>query len=161
MQKSRKYIIWLWTLLVGPIAAVFLIVFLASLGVFGALPKVDELLNPKNSLATVVYSGDMKILGKYYSENRVNVNFNQLDEDIVKALIATEDARFYEHNGVDIRALLRAVTGVIRSGNQGGGSTISQQLAKMMFPRKKRNKLQTALIKVKEWIIASRLEKLY
>jgi penicillin-binding protein 1A len=136
-------------------------VFLVSIGLFGALPKVDELLNPKNSLATIVYSGDLKILGKYYSENRVNVNFNQLDPDLVNALIATEDARFYDHNGVDVRALLRAVSGIVRGGNQGGGSTITQQLAKMMFPREKLNKLETAGRKIKEWIIATRLEKLY
>jgi penicillin-binding protein 1A len=67
---------------------------LISMGTFGPLPKVDELLNPKNSLATIVYSGDLKILGKYYSENRVNVNYNQLDSDLVSALVATEDARF-------------------------------------------------------------------
>jgi penicillin-binding protein 1A len=103
----------------------------------------------------------MKILGKYYSENRVNVNFSELDSDIVKALIATEDARFYEHSGVDAKAIGRAMTGFARGGNQGGGSTISQQLAKMMFPRENLSKIELAVRKVKEWIIASKLEKLY
>jgi len=151
----------MWVILAGPVVAIYLVVLLTAAGLFGDLPKVDELLNPKNSLATIVYSGDMKILGKYYSENRVNVNFKQLDPDIVNALIATEDARFYEHNGVDIKALARAVSGIVRGGNQGGGSTITQQLAKMMFPREKLNKFETALRKIKEWIIATRLEKLY
>ena len=126
--------------------------------VFGSLPKVDELLNPKNSLATVVYSGDLKILGKYYLENRVNVNFQQLDKDLVSALIATEDARFFEHSGVDAKALARSI---FSGGGKGGASTLSQQLAKKMFPREKLNKAELIIRKVKEWIIATRLEKLY
>lgn len=134
---------------------------LVGSGLFGSLPKVDELLNPKNNLATIVYSGDMKILGKYYSENRVNVNFNQIDKDIVNALIATEDARFYEHSGVDVKALGRSVFGVFTGGSKGGGSTITQQLAKMMFPREKLSKPELIVRKIKEWIIATRLEKLY
>src|SRR5205814_6677413 len=97
---------------------------LVTAGVFGPLPKVDELLNPKNNLATVVYSGDMKILGKYYSENRINVNFHQLDSDVVHALIATEDARFFDHSGVDAKALGRTL---FTGGGRGGGSTITQQ----------------------------------
>jgi penicillin-binding protein 1A len=136
-------------------------VFLVSNETFGPLPKVDELLNPKSSLATIVYSGDMKILGKYYAENRVNVNFKQIDKDVVDALVATEDARFYEHSGVDVKALLRSVAGVFMGGNQGGGSTLTQQLAKMMFPREKLSKPQLVIRKMKEWVIATRLEKLY
>jgi penicillin-binding protein 1A len=136
-------------------------VFLISMGVFGPLPKVDELLNPRNNLATIVYSGDMRILGKYYSENRVNVTFRQLDKDLVDALIATEDARFYEHNGVDVKALGRSVSGIFSGGSKGGGSTLTQQLAKMMFPREKLSKPKLVIRKMKEWIIATRLEKLY
>lgn len=142
----------------GPAVSLILIVSFVAFGVFGSLPNVDELLNPKNNLATVVYSGDMKIIGKYYSENRVNVNFKDLDPDLVNALIATEDARFHEHNGVDLKALGRVV---FTGGGRGGGSTITQQLAKMMFPREKMNKFEIAIRKVKEWIIATRLEKLY
>lgn len=141
---------------------VFILILLIAMGTFGSLPKVDELLNPKNNLATVVYSGDMKILGKYYSENRVNVNFSQLDNDLVNALIATEDARFYDHSGVDIKALARSVSGAVTGGSKGGGSTITQQLAKMMFPRgEKLSKPGLIVRKMKEWIIATRLEKLY
>lgn len=158
MQKSGKYIKWLWILLMGPLVCLFLLITLVGVGAFGSLPKVDELLNPKNSLATIVYSGDLKILGKYYSENRVNVNFQQLDQDIVNALIATEDARFQEHSGVDGKALLRSV---FSGGGKGGGSTITQQLAKMMFPRERLSKPELLIRKVKEWIIATRLEKLY
>ncbi len=160
MKKPRKYVKWLWILLMGPFLLFFAVILLVGTGVFGALPKVDELLNPKNNLATIVYSGDMKILGKYYSENRVNVNFAKLDKDIVNALIATEDARFYDHSGVDAKAIGRSVTGVF-VGGKGGGSTISQQLAKMMFPREKLSKPQLIIRKIKEWIIATRLERYY
>ncbi|MBL7933806.1 MAG: transglycosylase domain-containing protein [Bacteroidia bacterium] len=158
MKNSRKYLVWLWVLLMGPAVSLILVVTLVALGVFGSLPKVDELLNPKNNLATVVYSGDMKIIGKYYSENRVNVSFKELDPDLVNALVATEDARFHEHNGVDLKALGRVI---LTGGGRGGGSTITQQLAKMMFPREKMNKLEIAIRKIKEWVIATRLEKLY
>lgn len=145
----------------GPVFIIIFFIFLVGFGVFGSLPKVDELLNPKNNLATIVYSGDMKILGKYYSENRVNVAFEKIDKDVVNALIATEDVRYYEHNGVDFKALLRSFFGVFTGGNRGGGSTISQQLAKMMFPRERLNKLELVVRKLKEWIIATQLEKYY
>ncbi len=148
-------------MLLSPFLLIFIFIFLINIGTFGSLPKVDELLNPKNSLATVVYSGDMVVLGKYYSENRVNVNFNRIDKDLVEALVATEDARFYEHSGVDIKALGRSVSGAFMSGNKGGGSTITQQLAKMMFPREKLSKPQLIIRKIKEWIIATKLEKYY
>jgi penicillin-binding protein 1A len=160
-QKSSKYVKWLWILFLSPILLIFIVVTLTGMGTFGSLPDVEELVNPKNNLATIVYSGDMKILGKYYSENRVNVNFNQLDKDLVNALVATEDARFYEHSGVDIKALGRSIAGAFTGGNKGGGSTITQQLAKMMFPREKLSKPELVIRKMKEWIIATRLEKYY
>ncbi len=162
MKKANKYIKWLWILLLSPFLFIFIFIFLINVGTFGSLPKVDELLNPKNNLATVVYSGDMQVLGKYYSENRVNVNFNKIDNDLVLALVATEDARFYEHSGVDIKALGRAISGAFSGGSKGGGSTITQQLAKMMFPRnEKLSKPQLIIRKMKEWILATKLEKYY
>lgn len=159
-KPSKKYAVWLWVLLTGPVFLFFLLLVLVGLGVFGPLPKVEELLNPKNNLATIVYSGDMKILGKYYSENRVNVSFDKLDKDLVNALIATEDARFYEHSGVDAKAIGRSIGGIF-VGGKGGGSTISQQLAKMMFPRERLSKPELIIRKLKEWIIAARLERYY
>ncbi|MBS1651863.1 MAG: transglycosylase domain-containing protein [Bacteroidetes bacterium] len=161
LENVKKYIKWVWILALTPIFSLILLVLLVDFGTFGKLPKVDELLNPKNNLATIVFSGDMKILGKYYSENRVNVHFSQLDKDLVDALIATEDSRFYEHSGVDIKALGRSVFGIFGGGSKGGGSTITQQLAKMMFPREKLNKFELVIRKIKEWIIATQLEKLY
>jgi penicillin-binding protein 1A len=132
------------------------------MGVFGELPSVEELQNPKSNLATVVYSSDLKTLGKFYSENRENIRYEDLDKDLVEALVATEDARFYEHSGVDVKALLRAVTGVFGGGSSGGGSTITQQLAKMMYPRgEKLSKPALVARKMKEWITATRLEKNY
>jgi penicillin-binding protein 1A len=161
VKKSNRYIKWLWILMLSPFISVFLFILLINIGTFGSLPKVDELLNPKNNLATVIYSGDMQILGKYYNENRVNVNFNKIDKDLVDALVATEDARFYEHSGVDIKALGRSLSGALSGGSKGGGSTITQQLAKMMFPREKLSKPELIIRKIKEWIIATKLEKYY
>lgn len=139
----------------------FLIVALVANEVLGDLPSVEELQNPKSNLATVIYSSDGRILGKYYNENRINVTFKELDKDLTDALVATEDARFYEHNGVDIKALFRSASGVFTGGSKGGGSTITQQLAKMMFPREKLSKFQLVIRKIKEWVIAVRLEKNY
>lgn len=144
-----------------PFLVVFLVVSLVANEVLGDLPSVEELQNPKSNLATVIYSSDAKILGKYYNENRINVTFKELDKDLVSALVATEDARFYEHNGVDIKALFRSASGVFTGGSKGGGSTITQQLAKMMFPREKLSKFQLVIRKIKEWVIAVRLEKNY
>ncbi len=161
MRKYGKYSVVLWLLLLSPVLVIFIMVALVSGGVFGELPRVDELLNPKSSLATIVYSGDMKVLGKYYSENRINVTFKELDPDLVQALIATEDARFYQHSGVDAKALARSASGIITGDSKGGGSTITQQLAKMMFPREKLSKPELIIRKLKEWVIAAELERLY
>lgn len=158
MSVSKKYIKYVWILVWSPILAFLLLVTLVALGVFGSLPSVEELQNPKSNLATVVYSGDMEILGKYYSENRVNIRYADLDQDVVNALIATEDARYHEHSGIDFKAVARSV---VSAGGKGGGSTITQQLAKMMFPRDKLNKVELVVRKLKEWIIAVRLERSY
>src|SRR5688572_25026183 len=131
---------WLFSWL--PFLCIFLLLSLVANEVLGDLPSVEELQNPKSNLATVIYSADAKVLGKYYNENRVNVTFKDLDKDLTNALIATEDARFYEHSGVDIKALFRSASGVFTGGSKGGGSTLTQQLAKMMFPREKLSKVQ-------------------
>lgn len=162
VAANSKYIKWVWIGVWSPFVILFLLLFLISVGVFGELPSVEELQNPKSNLATVVYSSDMKTLGKFYSENRVNVRFEELDKDLVDALVATEDARFYEHSGVDVKALFRAASGVFGGGSSGGGSTITQQLAKMMYPRgEKLGKAALVTRKMKEWITATRLEKNY
>jgi penicillin-binding protein 1A len=159
-NKLTKYIRFTWLLVWLPFTLIFLLISFISLEIFVDLPSVQELQNPKSNLATVIYSSDMKTLGKYYAENRVSVKYYELDKDLVNALIATEDARFLEHSGVDLRALARAVFGALTgSSSSGGGSTLSQQLAKMMFPREKLSKFETVIRKLKEWVIAARLEK--
>lgn len=160
--KDSKYIKLTWLVVWSPFLIIFLLVSLISLEVFFDLPSVEELQNPKSNLATVIYSSDKKILGKYYAENRVNVKYYELDKDLVNALIATEDARFTEHSGIDLKALGRSASGVLTGNtNKGGGSTLTQQLAKMMFPRQKLSKPKMVLQKLKEWVIAARLEKNY
>jgi len=161
-NKISKYIKLTWLLVWLPFLLIFILVSLISLEVFIDLPSVAELQNPKSNLATVIYSSDAKSLGKYYAENRVSVKYYELDKDLVDALIATEDARFNEHSGVDLRALGRAVFGAVTGrSSSGGGSTLSQQLAKMMFPRQKLSKPKMILQKLKEWVIAARLERNY
>ncbi len=161
-NKVSKYIRLTWLIVWSPFIILFLLISLISLEFFIDLPSVAELQNPKSNLATVIYSSDMKTLGKYYAENRVSVKYYELDKDLVDALIATEDARFQEHSGVDLRAIGRAIFGAaIGRSSSGGGSTLSQQLAKMMFPRQKLSKPKMILQKLKEWVIAARLEKNY
>jgi penicillin-binding protein 1A len=163
-SNNRKYLKIFWWLVVSPVALLLLIILLVSFGAFGDLPSIEELQNPKSNLASVVYSSDMKVLGKYYAENRTPVRYKDLDTNLVSALVATEDARFYDHSGVDARGLGRVVFRTVLGGDQtgGGGSTISQQLAKMLFPRQENtSKLGMIFRKIKEWIIATRLEKQY
>jgi len=153
--------LWIWVLVWLPFLLIFLIAYLTSKDVFGKLPSVEELQNPKSNIATVIISSDGKILGKYYAENRINVEYKNLSPWTIKALLATEDIRFNEHSGIDIKALFRSAYGIITGSSKGGGSTLTQQLAKMMFPREKLSKPQLILRKIKEWIIAIRLEKNY
>jgi len=161
-KSPLKYIIITWLVIICPVLLFFLVVMLTSMGTFGELPEVEELQNPKNNLASIVYSSDGNVLGKFYKENRVNVKYSEINPNLVNALIATEDARFMEHSGVDLKALFRSVTGVLTGRTSaGGGSTLTQQLAKMQFPRENLSKFQLVFRKVKEWIIAVRLEKLY
>jgi penicillin-binding protein 1A len=161
-NKLSTYIRLTWLIVWLPFLMLFFIISIISLEFFIDLPSVKELQNPKSNLATVIYSSDLKTLGKYYAENRVSVKYYELDQDLINALIATEDARFTEHSGVDLRALGRAFFGALTGkSSSGGGSTLSQQLAKMMFPRQKLSKPKMILQKFKEWIIAARLEKNY
>jgi len=154
-----KYTKWIWKIFFGGITFVFIIFLLASLGIFGSLPTFEELENPENNLATEVISIDGKTLGKYYRENRTPVSYNELPKNLIEALIATEDERFYEHSGIDMRGTARAA---IKFGKGGGASTITQQLAKMLFTKKASGTIFKRLIqKVKEWVIAIRLEKQY
>ncbi|MFY0712060.1 transglycosylase domain-containing protein [Seonamhaeicola sp. NFXS20] len=155
-----KYVRWFWMLFSAGILSVVLIFLLASWGVFGDMPDHTVLENPRTNLATEIISSDGETLGKFYfNDNRTPVSYDDLPKHLVDALIATEDARFHSHSGIDARGTLRAV---VKMGQGGGASTISQQLAKQLFHGEgSKNTVGRILQKVKEWIIATRLEKQY
>jgi penicillin-binding protein 1A len=155
----RRHIKTFWKLFAGCLLLVFLVFLLASWGLFGSLPDETSLENPEKNLATEIVSSDGVTIGKFYKENRTPVPFEALPTHLVNALIATEDARFYDHSGIDGKGTLRAIAFL---GTRGGASTITQQLAKLFFTEQvSRNKLQRGLQKIKEWIIATRLERRY
>jgi len=161
-KKYRKYILGLWlTYFIGfGLTALFFTGI--ALGWFGFMPGFDELENPKSNLASEIYSADQKILGTYYYENRSNVHFSDLSPNLVDALVATEDIRFRRHSGVDARAMGRVTFGVLTGKYRGGGSTLTQQLAKNLFPRKQnQSKIRIVITKFKEWVTAIKLERNY
>ena len=134
--------------------------YLASIGKFGEMPDFRQLENPKTNFASEIISSDNQILGKYYfNDNRTPVNYDEINQETVDALIATEDERFYSHPGIDLKATLRAI---IFLNTRGGASTISQQLARQLFVGvRSRNIIQAVGQKIKEWVIAIELEKQY
>jgi len=159
-----RYIKWCWAVFITCIVGIVVFFFLIARGVFGFMPTFEELENPPNILASEIYSVDGKIIDKYFiRENRTYVSYDDLPQHLIDALIATEDIRFYRHSGIDLRGLVRVFKGVITGDtSSGGGSTISQQLAKMLFPRKNfSNTLELVLRKFKEWVIAVKLERSY
>ncbi len=154
-----KYIIGFWLLFLTGLLAVVMFFLLASWDVFGEMPSFEQLENPETNLATEVFSSDGKTLGKYYNENRTPIKFEDLSENLVQALIATEDERYYNHSGIDARGTARAL---LYMGSKGGASTLSQQLAKQLFHGEgAKDILGRVTQKVKEWIIAVRLERSY
>ncbi|MDN3665095.1 penicillin-binding protein 1A [Algibacter miyuki] len=155
-----KYVRLFWIAFLGGILSIVLIFLLASWGVFGEMPDHTVLENPKTNLATEILSTDGKTLGKFYfNDNRTPVGYNELPPYLVNALMATEDARFKDHSGIDAKGTLRAI---LTLGSGGGASTISQQLAKQLFHGEgSKNIVERVLQKVKEWIIAIRLERQY
>ena len=155
----KKVLIWLWSIFALGLASIILIFWLITKGALGYLPPLDELQNPKNKFATEVISSDMQLLGRYYrQENRVGVNYEDISPNMINALIATEDARYHSHTGIDFKSLLRAI---IKMGKAGGGSTITQQLAKQLWSPRANNIFERALQKPIEWVIATKLERLY
>ncbi|MEQ6125049.1 transglycosylase domain-containing protein [Pseudotenacibaculum sp. MALMAid0570] len=155
----KKYIKRFWILVLGGFASLLLLFLLTSWGVFGALPTFEELENPQKNLATEVISSDGVTLGKYAFQNRTPVGYKDLPENLIKALIATEDERFYDHSGIDFRGTARAV---VKMGKGGGASTITQQLAKNLFTKRaSSNTFKRIMQKAKEWIVAIKLERQY
>lgn len=155
----RRYVLWFWGLFLMGISSVVALFWLTAAGVFGALPDETRLEDPEKDLATQIISEEGQVIGKFFTENRTPVTFEDLPDHLVEALIATEDVRFYDHSGVDGRGTLRAL---VFLGSRGGASTISQQLAKQFFTDQvSSNKFERGMQKVKEWIIATRLERRY
>jgi len=154
-----------WRLFAFGVVCVVLMFVLINVGWIGYLPPIDELQNPKNKYATEIYSSDLQLLGRYFysKQNRVGVHYSEISKNVVNALVATEDVRFYDHSGIDGRSLTRAVvlTGILHRKSSGGGSTITQQLAKQLYSPQADNFIQRALQKPIEWVISIKLEKLY
>ena len=161
----KTFIIVLWALLLIGILATYIIFSAISDGRIGYVPPIEELENPNLKFATQVISDDGKVLGTWSlsKENRLYVGYEDLSPDLVRALVATEDVRFSEHSGIDARAVMRALIkrGVLMQKNAGGGSTITQQLAKQFYSPTADNVMERLLQKPIEWVIAVKLEKYY
>ena len=155
-----KYIITIWGIFFFGVLSIIILFSGAALGLYGPMPDLQQLENPRTNLATQIISSDDVILGKYYfDDNRTPILFDEIPTHTIQALIATEDERFYEHSGIDWRGTLRAFAFL---GKRGGASTISQQLARQIFVGvRSRNLLKTVLQKAQEWVIAIQLEKRY
>ncbi len=163
-EEYMKYIKILWIIYFSFLGLIFLVFLLVSVGAFGFMPTFDELENPRSNLATEIHSADQVLLGKFFYENRSNVHFEDLSPNLVNALIATEDARYMNHAGVDARSLMRVITFTVIGGKEssGGGSTITQQLAKNLFPRKENPSFfELVSTKLREWVTAVKLERNY
>lgn len=160
MTNFKKYFIF-FLKCIGGVYVFFLFMFmLAALGLLGELPSIEDIKNPKKILATQIISSDYEILGKYFLENRTELQYNELPPYLVNALIATEDYRFYEHSAIDLYGLETAILRTIFLFKTSGASTITQQLAKNLFHDIDRgNVLKRILQKFKEWYIAIQLEK--
>jgi penicillin-binding protein 1A len=162
-NQYRKYLWWIWGVFGAVFFFIFLLFTLISKGWLGFMPSFEELENPKSNLATEVLSADQQILGAFFEENRSFVSYEELSPNLINALIATEDVRFHKHSGVDARGLLRVLvkTVMMQDQSSGGGSTITQQLAKLLFHGRAANVWERGFQKLKEWVIAVKLERSY
>lgn len=156
-KKKKKGLLvkLIWLAFLGPIVGLAVCLLVVS---FTNLPTLEQLENPKSNLATEVFTTDGKVIGKYFKENRTNAEFYELPPNLINALVATEDERYYDHAGVDAEALARAVA---KMGSGGGGSTITQQLAKMLFNKRPKSIVKRIIQKLGEWITATRIENNY
>ena len=160
-KRNYKKFIWaFWLLFLTLLLSLVSIFGIAALGYMGPMPPLEQLENPKTNLATQIISSDGVVLGKFYfNDNRTPIIYDELPQNIVQALIATEDERYYDHAGIDWRGTLRAV---FYLGKKGGASTITQQLARQLFVGvRSRNKKEALLQKIKEWVLSVQLERRY
>ena len=163
-KKYWKFFVIFWSVVLVGIIGVFVFFWLISAGKLGFMPTFEELENPNNRFASEVYFADGPIMNRYFEkENRKYIEYREIPQSVIDALIATEDVRFYDHSGVDVRGLFRVAKGLLTANTSaGGGSTISQQLAKMLFFFfSDLNVFELAIRKFREWVIAVRLEKSY
>ena len=164
-NNTHKIVAWLWVTFSIGVVLVFLLFFMIYNGMIGYMPPVEELKNPADKFATVVYSADGEELGRYFRNtgNRVYADYSEISPNVINALIATEDSRFEDHSGIDLRAVGRVLvkTLILQNKNAGGGSTITQQLAKQLFSPSSGNILERAFQKPIEWMIAVKLERFY
>jgi penicillin-binding protein 1A len=161
VKLKPRTTLWKVLFILGGLSPLLGIAVLVGIALFGALPDTEALANPRTDLATKIYTMDGKVLGSYYNENRTDARYEDLPQHLVDALISTEDVRYFSHDGVDFYGLGRAIAFM---GKRGGGSTITQQLAKLLFTEEYESTsfLERALLqKPKEWIIAARLEGHY
>ncbi|APU99266.1 penicillin-binding protein [Sphingobacterium siyangense] len=157
----KRYTFNFWKIIVGIVAIGFLFILSIRLGVFGKLPSFSDLENPKSNLASEVITEDHKVLGTYFVQNRSNVKYSELSPYLVKALVSTEDKRFYDHSGIDYSRTFTVIFHTL-TGNKQGGSTITQQLALNLFSDgRQKNFLKRVIQKFQEWITAVRLERNY
>lgn len=166
MLNTHRAVKWLWIVVAAPFAILLVMLGLIAVGAFGKLPTFEELENPKTNLATEIYSEDGKIIGQFFVESRSDVSYRELNDSLVAALVSTEDMRFYNHSGIDFIALARVGLGVLTFSHQGGGSTLTQQLAKNLFKIRESvgedvGRSNILVFKLKEWITALRLEYNY
>ena len=155
----KKYTQAFWKFFFYGIGGIAVFFLFASWGIFGSMPSFEDLENPDSNLATEIISSDGVVIGKYFQKNRSQLKYSDLPKNLVDALVATEDERFYEHSGIDGRGTLRAIASL---GTSGGASTLTQQLAKQLFHGEGSKFLPFRIVqKVKEWIIAIRLERQY
>jgi penicillin-binding protein 1A len=159
-KPFRKIIVWFWRLFGIGIFSIIFIFLMASWGWLGDMPDHTVLENPKTNLAAEIISSDNKVIGKYYlNDNRTPVEYKDLPKSLVNALVSTEDERYYSHSGIDAKSTLRAI---LTMGKSGGGSTITQQLSKLLFHKvDNKSTFQRIKQKIKEYVIAVRLERQY
>ncbi|MBR2291995.1 MAG: transglycosylase domain-containing protein [Prevotella sp.] len=161
----KWFVRFLWTLLILVVVGAATAFYAIDQGWIGYMPPIEDLQNPINKYATQVYSSDGKLIGtwSFDRQNRVSVDYTKLAPSLVDALVATEDARFYEHSGIDFYALARAIIkrGIMGQKSAGGGSTITQQLAKQLYTERAHSTLERVLQKPIEWVIAVKLERNY
>ncbi len=165
-RRSRKIVTWLWVSFLSLGTIVFLLLLLIYNGVIGYMPPIDELEDPHDNFASILYASDGSTeLGRYYESNanRENVEYSQISPNVIHALIATEDVRFREHSGIDFMALGRTGVKTVLMGDRssGGASTITQQLAKILYSKRNMRGFKRMLQKPIEWMIAIKLERVY